>query len=602
MIRGFFALVIAVTVTVPQVRAAGPELGVGGLSLIPGGSGFVTVRVAELLRKVGGFPVIDAVGKKLGVSLEDIERVTILIPAKEDEAPLVILAGTKPFIVRDVLAACVPDATEKQSGGLKYHCSGKNGNAVYFFTSKLMVAGHKDALASFLTRSLLKGKGGEQAVAVASATGHDVVVHVGAALGNDILDNFKLTNFGVEALTLTIDLASRVDVGLRLACTDEGQASKRALALRGMVQVLRAQLLMVIGMRDLGDLLKGDLPAELALVPWDLLRQAEAGLQQVTIRTTKSSVTATTSLRVAGKTLRAELEKVVPPEAVQALAGEMEFPAPNGARPGEVGAVAGGALGAGTGALVGRSPGAALVGGSLGAGAGLVEAAIAEQRAESRAPSVEDIVRMTQTNVNEDSIVAEIRKAGVVYNLSADNIIYLKQQGVSNGVLGALQHGANAPATPVAAPGLVKPEKTTPPEPARIKLTVANVCKEPALLFEMGEDGKMTFRQKVPAGEALEVTTTEAQRWVAIFPDNPAGESFVAKEAKTVWLLRPSPRPAGPATSTGAGTGTSYTPARSGESSPSNLNLPPAPTPGGTVPPLSTPGPSPFWSGPGYFR
>lgn len=78
-----------------------------------------------------------------------------------------------------------------------------------------------------------------------------------------------------------------------------------------------------------------------------------------------------------------------------------------------------------------------------------------------------------------------------------------------------------------------------PPSPPRsMKLTVANVCKEPALLFEMAENGTMTFIQKLPPGEAVDVKTTAEKRLVAIFPDKPAGESFDPTQANAVWLLR----------------------------------------------------------------
>jgi hypothetical protein len=120
------------------------------------------------------------------------------------------------------------------------------------------------------------------------------------------------------------------------------------------------------------------------------------------------------------------------------------------------GAAAGGLLGAGAGALIGHSPGAALVGGALGAGAGLVGGALvdnaqaksaaradaqARQAIAARAPSLEDIVRMTQSNVPDANIIDQIRNSGVVYNLSADNIIYLKNNGVSPPVISALQNG-----------------------------------------------------------------------------------------------------------------------------------------------------------------
>jgi hypothetical protein len=127
------------------------------------------------------------------------------------------------------------------------------------------------------------------------------------------------------------------------------------------------------------------------------------------------------------------------------------------------GAVAGGLLGTGIGALAGHCPGAALAGGALGAGAGLVGGAIADgvaakktQRAVqaasaeavARAPSLEDIVSMTQNAVPPQQIMEQIRTSGVMYRLTADQIIWLNRQGVDTHVIQALQDTALRP-TPV---------------------------------------------------------------------------------------------------------------------------------------------------------
>jgi hypothetical protein len=82
------------------------------------------------------------------------------------------------------------------------------------------------------------------------------------------------------------------------------------------------------------------------------------------------------------------------------------------------------------------------------------------------------------------------------------------------------------------------------PQPASgpIKLAIGNVSKEAALLFQEGDGGKLTFQKKVPPGEAIDVETTPGQRWVAVFADNPAGQTYVATPDKTTWLLRGAPR------------------------------------------------------------
>jgi hypothetical protein len=81
----------------------------------------------------------------------------------------------------------------------------------------------------------------------------------------------------------------------------------------------------------------------------------------------------------------------------------------------------------------------------------------------------------------------------------------------------------------------------TTPVGGPVKLTVANVTKEAALLFVEGDNGKLVFSRKVPAGEAVDVETAAGQRWVAIFAERPAGESHVADAAGAPWLLRTGP-------------------------------------------------------------
>ena len=125
------------------------------------------------------------------------------------------------------------------------------------------------------------------------------------------------------------------------------------------------------------------------------------------------------------------------------------------------GAAAGGLLGAGIGGLASHCPGGALAGGAIGAAAGLLTGAgvdIARDKkaqrnaqaaaadAVARAPSLDDIVRMTQNAVPPVQIIEQIRTSGVVYPLTTDQIMDLNHQGVDRGVIRALQETAYRPA------------------------------------------------------------------------------------------------------------------------------------------------------------
>jgi hypothetical protein len=145
------------------------------------------------------------------------------------------------------------------------------------------------------------------------------------------------------------------------------------------------------------------------------------------------------------------------------------------------GAAAGGALGAGIGALASHCPGGALVGGLIGAGAGALGGAAVdsarERKAERaaaydaavRAPSLEDVVKMTQAGVPAGTIIEQVRTSGVVYRLSADQVVWLTQQGVQPAVIQSMQdtvYRTRPPAyAPVYAPppGVVVVEQVPPP-------------------------------------------------------------------------------------------------------------------------------------------
>jgi hypothetical protein len=127
------------------------------------------------------------------------------------------------------------------------------------------------------------------------------------------------------------------------------------------------------------------------------------------------------------------------------------------------GALAGGALGAGLGALLGgrHSGTAALAGGAIGAAAGgltgaavdannnkKAQQAVAAQVA-ARAPTYEDLVRLTQAGVPDSEIIDQIRTSGAIYHPNADQLVYLNQNGVHQAVIGELQATAYRPARPV---------------------------------------------------------------------------------------------------------------------------------------------------------
>ncbi|HZL88326.1 MAG TPA: glycine zipper domain-containing protein [Pirellulaceae bacterium] len=120
------------------------------------------------------------------------------------------------------------------------------------------------------------------------------------------------------------------------------------------------------------------------------------------------------------------------------------------------GGVLGGLAGAGIGAAAGESGGdavpGALIGGAVGALTGSVigdgidadmarkaeiEARIGRQLAG--AVTSEDAIAMTRAGLSDDVVISHIRAHGVARPLEVNDLIYLRNQGVSDAVIKALQ-------------------------------------------------------------------------------------------------------------------------------------------------------------------
>jgi hypothetical protein len=132
------------------------------------------------------------------------------------------------------------------------------------------------------------------------------------------------------------------------------------------------------------------------------------------------------------------------------------------------GALFGGVLGAGTGAVVGAATGHPLAGAAIGAGVGTVSGAaignaIDESEAKNRAiiaqqlgrqvaagaVSTNDVIAMTKSGVNEELIMNHVRANGMVAPLQTGDIIQLQQQGVNPRVIAQMQASPPRPVQPV---------------------------------------------------------------------------------------------------------------------------------------------------------
>jgi hypothetical protein len=120
----------------------------------------------------------------------------------------------------------------------------------------------------------------------------------------------------------------------------------------------------------------------------------------------------------------------------------------------EKGVGVGGALGAGTGAIIGHATGhtgaGALIGAGVGAlSGGLVGHAIDKSEEKTQAEiaaasapgplGLTDVAQMAQQHISDEVIINQIRTTGSVFRLSPSDIDYLKQNGVSDAVVMEMQ-------------------------------------------------------------------------------------------------------------------------------------------------------------------
>jgi outer membrane protein with glycine zipper len=116
--------------------------------------------------------------------------------------------------------------------------------------------------------------------------------------------------------------------------------------------------------------------------------------------------------------------------------------------PTDNGVLAGGAAGAGAGAIAGHAlhntgAGAAigLVGGAI--AGGLVGNKIEKKEAKEAVAAAEaqaqagmaEIIQMSQNHVGDSVIITKVRTSPVIYNLSSQDVLTLKQNGVSDAVV-----------------------------------------------------------------------------------------------------------------------------------------------------------------------
>lgn len=82
-------------------------------------------------------------------------------------------------------------------------------------------------------------------------------------------------------------------------------------------------------------------------------------------------------------------------------------------------------------------------------GQGLAQTPTGVAAAPQLTPAEEEVVKLAQAKVGDGTIIAYIKYSGKNYGLTADQILYLKQEGVSESVITAMLNPAAVPEMPM---------------------------------------------------------------------------------------------------------------------------------------------------------
>src|ERR1035441_4361005 len=99
-------------------------------------------------------------------------------------------------------------------------------------------------------------------------------------------------------------------------------------------------------------------------------------------------------------------------------------------------------------------------------------------------PGVQDVIKLVKAGLGEEVVLAHIKNTGATYTLSADQIIYVHQQGVSENEMKALMGSGSAtvPASPAPDPAPPPPTYAPAPSAAMVPMAPTLPAAQPASL------------------------------------------------------------------------------------------------------------------------
>jgi Protein of unknown function (DUF1559) len=249
------------------------------LALIPGDSfAFVTIRVADLWNDEGTKGLRTDLAKEkpeeykeliksVSVPPAEIERLTFVItktPGPNDAGPVVaiLVATTKPYDLKKVLADLLPEAKEEKVKGKTYHVQKDSAAALHVIDATTFLMGGTETVQGVMDAA---AKGGDStlAPALALAAGkHQVVGAMRPAalletIGNMIPPQVEAFKPLLEAQAAygSIDLGKEAKLEARLVYSGESETKDAVTAAKGLIALI--QTVLPMGEAELEKLPKG---------------------------------------------------------------------------------------------------------------------------------------------------------------------------------------------------------------------------------------------------------------------------------------------------------------------------------------------------------
>lgn len=151
----------------------------------------------------------------------------------------------------------------------------------------------------------------------------------------------------------------------------------------------------------------------------------------------------------------------------------------------------------------------------------------ADQAPANLAPGVQQVLKLSQARMGDDVITSFIHNSSDTYKLSADDVLYLSGQGVSQAVIAALLQKSNGQSATAAAP---TPVQQTPVVSQQAAVPTAPVSTPSQQVLPPGGQPPVYSAsatppqvEVAPAGSAVDMNLFQAQlvpygRWVEVAP------------------------------------------------------------------------------------